>query len=1777
MGTKTITTSKITEKQLKFKTYFAEEPPKALGEIKNEMGQDQYATAIKVKVCMTAEEYMLNSVDGDTIIVKQIGGPVLKPNHPSIDGKTTDRLCLRLLGINAPEVQHYKKLSDFDKKIKNASQIPAALKSGDGIVNVFKDSDGDFVDIKSLSTTDLRRYNAELDTYEDGEKAKDYVQSVLGVDTNKIKTMPIKSLIQSAEFIIVVDQTQLSSKSDMNSNAYVQTPGQDIYGRWLSVIYCQNPLNKEWMNVNKSELLQGYNTVSYSFVDAYGVRTVSNYFNISDYTTIYSLTSSASTKHTTSTTGTIIDVAVDDRSDILKETGLYDSNLYEWTLMIGDVTLLIPPESIRVSKRTTANRIKTMRSKNSVEEGTGHCETYVEISAYFSGTTMLNGTPYITKLPNGKEITYHVNGLRQLIAQFKKAPFIPIRNFYLNSVYNIEGVCLQNLQIRTVPGFPETMCADMTFIDFEPRTFLYELGGNEHFDEAYNWKAFRYYYQQSFVGPNDVKKYPYLVSAESRGHDYLKPVGSHLNGKLSFSLMQESQINEFAQKIKLMKTAGESSSITAQDILNSNSLPEELYSNYMRYQGLASLYKNMLDAYTNAKKTNSALKLNDYLVYYIEHNDAAKEAFFIKSDKIFGNSGPIYAKLVFDYPFAYIQHGVDWEFETEHKSSSGIKADSKGKAARDAFDAHGQPISGILLSKSVHDRFTKQGSATESNHHIIDFFVDIFRNVVNETISSINMSDKGLYEVPDQMTLEIRLDELNVSSFGKSYTKLQKELMSEYKSTNKHMVSIVNRIISFGAAQRAASDEVSKKINSMKKDTSSQSSYIDELETLKFQEFPVDTVVNSVAISFENTFTPMQFLSSKLPTRQHLGGNDVIINLSLTVTGYENLVRLNTMYDLSLYLVRKYRAYLSDGFIKINNELVNMAGINYVVINDMTVSTMADYPDAYMVQMTLVSFDRTQRDKEVLKRIAEGNNQYIGPASTAPSDTAATGYVDFLNTIRQVELYPDLELPTIVELNNAGFSINAGNGLFPDPDFYISYFKGRTTLAQTINAHLYDKTKATKDSKGNKLNEKIRLYDVNTMDSAVLNPNLLVGDNLTPSTSLKNTITKFSSVLNNMQSSMAENTEKTASTAPSAIPTAASQNLVQINTSGIIAYGKGQWLKTKEVCLFGATLGFTEKFSTRQAADKKKNKNAGANIDKLKNRFDKSVKAPYLDVSNSGYQNTKITVDQMHMYLEKLLDHYQVPSDSTIRGYIHSLIYSESGFGHWQKTTEVDSNNDMTRTIGNLRPKHDYNHLGVGSRHDGCTGLGVCQFNARDSKWSEKDIATIAWNPFKNLELGVRILISKYKVSFGLGSGIGGIYTPEEYDPSKKWNYKVATTQVSAKTKEENKKKTSIDTGIGVNQKINVAMGKGLYQKIDVTVPSKDNNKRKVQKLTTDTGKNADFNESKVQGNVVTIKDTDICYSLSYERARWFYACMLYKGCMMRPDDIVTIGTYISKAGKFNAKDINLHGKNTATYLAGFISAMNKDKYTKKAYDGNSDFKNLIAQTNTVEGTGEADKFYNYNNYPAFEISPDDIFKDSLTDMIEYDKRGRLVRAFPTYFLTIIDEGTTIYNWKLHDNFYGYNSIQSMDVINSRKMIASTCTMQMSNIFDSYWKWDKESLYRRRTTFGEVLDSFFETSKYAEDQDSFRNQDVNMSMLKTGARLHLRMGYGSDCSKLPIKFNGTITEITQGEVMNIVAQGDGIELTNKIPAGAGETLGANSTVENTNPFSELLHKIGGNS
>lgn len=172
----------------------------------------------------------------------------------------------------------------------------------------------------------------------------------------------------------------------------------------------------------------------------------------------------------------------------------------------------------------------------------------------------------------------------------------------------------------------------------------------------------------------------------------------------------------------------------------------------------------------------------------------------------------------------------------------------------------------------------------------------------------------------------------------------------------------------------------------------------------------------------------------------------------------------------------------------------------------------------------------------------------------------------------------------------------------------------------------------------------------------------------------------------------------------------------------------------------------------------------------------------------------------------------------------------------------------------------------------------------------------------------------------------------------------------------------------------------------------------------------------------------------------------------------------------------------------------------------------------------------------------------SCHDMIVNDARGRMLRAFPTFYMMFIDEGRQIGKWKLHDNFYNNMSIIDMQIVKSRKLAADTATITMSNFYQSFTTNGTDTNNLEPANFDDVVTSIFSPrAEFEKEEEKLKNQNVGATIrLRAGARIHIRMGYGSNANMLPVVFNGVIAEANALDAVQIIAQGDGIELMNSI-------------------------------
>ena len=226
-----------------------------------------------------------------------------------------------------------------------------------------------------------------------------------------------------------------------------------------------------------------------------------------------------------------------------------------------------------------------------------------------------------------------------------------------------------------------------------------------------------------------------------------------------------------------------------------------------------------------------------------------------------------------------------------------------------------------------------------------------------------------------------------------------------------------------------------------------------------------------------------------------MGGSDVSIELNMTLTDEYLVSALKNLPHVIMEMIRNYRRVMPCFPLKVKNEYLQMIGVNEVVFDNISVSTIQGQPGAYSVSIKLTSMDRTMRQREALKKVdAEGNMTTADAANTIGS------YFNLQDTLAKAELYPDLDLPTIAELDKLGWKFAKWANekrVYVDPDFYMCYsFQYASKLIKkVIDNVLYrvsysagkdamdaassgNKTDSSKQNKSKKLNS-LRVIEVN--------------------------------------------------------------------------------------------------------------------------------------------------------------------------------------------------------------------------------------------------------------------------------------------------------------------------------------------------------------------------------------------------------------------------------------------------------------------------------------------------------------------------------------------------------------------------------------------------------------------------------------------------------------------------------------------------------------------------
>lgn len=292
----------------------------------------------------------------------------------------------------------------------------------------------------------------------------------------------------------------------------------------------------------------------------------------------------------------------------------------------------------------------------------------------------------------------------------------------------------------------------------------------------------------------------------------------------------------------------------------------------------------------------------------------------------------------------------------------------------------------------------------------------------------------------------------------------------------------------------------------------------------------------------------------------------------------------------------------------------------------------------------------------------------------------------------------------------------------------------------------------------------------------------------------------------------------------------------------------------------------------------------------------------------------------------------------------------------------------------------------------------------------------------------------------------------------------------------------------------------------------------------------------KVDPKIVRLKE------LSGNDFPWIAAIFVYKGITPAPKDKTSLEyqDWSTKVKKYVDNIFHAYLEAKYVWMGHSVEGLKQDEL---------DILNMKLQVAT-EKTKEdilADAEMSHTPTNNLISSRDNGWYDEMY----YSKKGRMLRAFPTFHMFVIDEGRWIRWQKMWDNFYGTNALTKITVNKSRKRVADTCMIEMSNAYKNYTDQSDEQFNDDYKHYKMDWSQVF-WFKITDEMEASRALQYGNLQILPGCRIHLRIGYGNNLKEIPVMFNGAVTEISVGDYVTMIAQGDGLELTEPLKVSSNK-------------------------
>ena len=1486
---------------------------------------------------------------------------------------------------------------------------------------------------------------------------------------------------------------------------------------------------------------------------------------------------------------------LDDRQKIQEEIFGKDwAELSRWTVTIGDVTLLIPPTSITVTTHTSEERVSMLRARGTMAKGGRNIEREISMDIYFYGDKGINGWKYKAKSPNGKSMTYYMDGLRALISQFKFTPFLPIENDYLNDTLGIEAVILNSINTDIITSNvcgPKLIHAILTMTEFDyavyiPDCALFKLQSEKNingFSAAFNWPVMRYYYQRALINGNSLLN----SGLEINSKEYLKRTLQNRTALQPMSFKDSSMKFYVADPAYLEKMLNAKREKMQEQQLGINYSDDGA-------KAMSAIGKNAvgIEAAINSDDFQNAIKkLAGRGIHYVPVSPPAR----------------VNATTLLDHGMSPWRDLRDADGNDVHDEVDEALSTLKASIKQQCPDANVRGYERYDSQNKIFEIGACVAFNDSEGHAITE---DAIENVQKNASAFTGGSQKTTYQN------------------GRIYIPMRISIAADGSGTNFTPATDTDdmKLLSY-AKDKYVNNTALPRNGSTEDSQWRKAANIDQLDNMAF--VPIDagvfyvTYYTAQIVNHMSSVNghPISLQDSKGCAPQYLGGEDTVFKVIIHTTDRKAAGIISNLPKLSATMMRQYRQVIPCYPIKVDSEFTRFFGTTEVSITDVQVDTIPGQPGVYSISFSMRSMDRTLRQREATAMLQADN---AGDRKDKNfEEKTMKSFFQVENTLARAELYPDLELPTIEDMKTLGYSYLRykfqDDRIYVDPDFYFVYLARlssqilRDTIMESIGEGI-DGTKTYKDSTGAQYKltaMKQKGYEAVAMNDTAKNQEKMAknSENVKYKINAKKTLENLKKDSNYHAVEEYEGWEISNDVK--------AMFLEPAYTKEIKAYEANE--KKREA----------EEKQPEEENDQKSQDQASAEEQSQNNSTDSQSSqgsAPENSSTDGGSTEGEDTppsqeeADQQQLVTEGKWVYEQLEDAREASNEIDLYLS--------QNPIPVDPSNS-----GAIRKKYLGEKKDGGDTKTSFDMVKTAVYNGVSQFFNISEVHQIM--DLLNIDVNADFLKTVKDIVYSAACAATG---EKEYSSKKKSTNWMASPGFVGYVPGTTRAETTMDEDL--------PDAGAFYATEFGCFKIKQYSRNEFMKMT---GENPDdvWSEEEKNDDLTRINtnyylldryyryqpvDTIVSYKLGcindplYCTHAYLRNCLYWLKVLIDRHAIPTIKTDVlrkatkaqkevveaEKANNLQSGEkeaelmehITFFSRNTSTMDSGKIWAasvlassdgnkMILDRIDDRDYRGLQEYSRgasvpssqistgdkttmaLRKMTMAMTGLGHIDNKDTVGvsqNEPAVQHArneteqlyikaaddPKQFMIHSCHDMIVHDARGRMLRAFPTYYMVFIDEGRDVGSYKLHDNFYNSMNILKFTVVKDRKNPADTATITLTNYFQSYATEGIDRLRKSEASLGDTFDSVFfpgwhnhfakDSSSYAEQQEKKRQNasPPDKLRLRAGARIHLRAGYGSNAVMLPIIFNGSIAEVTAEDTVEIVAQGDGVELMNPI-------------------------------